>query len=188
MSITVAKFLDVSAGLQPGQFTVGSHSTIESLDELDPTYKQLLDEPIACVLGLIGNDGRVNMTPMWFSYEGSQVLLNVATHRKKVEWIRNNEKLSFLLVNPEERLPLGEHQVHHRPRDLRGRSRGGSAGHRTRRPDLDEVHEQRPAVRAAGPVDRRAADPVRVRRRPGRHIRHAVTCRTRFMPNAPHRW
>ena len=100
MSITVAKFLDVSSGLQPGQFTVGSHSTIESLDDLDPTYKQLLDEPIACVLGLIGNDGRVNMTPMWFSYEGSQVLLNVAAHRKKVEWIRNNEKLSFLLVNP----------------------------------------------------------------------------------------
>ena len=100
MSITVAKFLDVSSGLQPGQFTVGSHDTIESLDDLDPSYKQLLDEPIACVLGLIGNDGRVNMTPMWFSYEGSQVLLNVAAHRKKVEWIRNNEELSFLLVNP----------------------------------------------------------------------------------------
>ncbi len=72
MSITVAKFLDVSAGLQPGQFTVGSHSTIGSLDELDPTYKQLLDEPIACVLGLIGNDGRVNMTPMWFCTRGAR--------------------------------------------------------------------------------------------------------------------
>jgi len=101
MSIRVAKFLDVADGLQPKQFSVGSHSEIESLDDLDPMYKQLLDKPIACVLGLIGGDGRVNMTPMWFDYEGDTVLLNCATHRKKVDWIRKNQQLSFLLVNPE---------------------------------------------------------------------------------------
>jgi general stress protein 26 len=101
MSISVARFLDVSAGLQPGQFSVGSHDEIASLEDLDPTYRQLLDRPIACVLGLIGGDGRVNQTPMWFDYEGDTVLLNVATHRKKVEWIRANRHLSFLLVNPD---------------------------------------------------------------------------------------
>ena len=41
------------------------------------------------------------MTPMWFDYEGETVLVNVATHRKKVEWIRANQQLSILLVNPE---------------------------------------------------------------------------------------
>jgi general stress protein 26 len=101
MAIRVARFLDVASGLQPGQFSVGSHDEIGSLDELDPIYKRLLDEPVACVLGLIGNDGRVNQTPMWFDYEGDKILLNVATHRKKVEWIRKNDHLSFLLVNPQ---------------------------------------------------------------------------------------
>ena len=101
MSIQVAKFLDVADGVQPQQFSVGSHSEIQSLDDLDPSYKQLLDRPVAAVLGLIGGDGRVNMTPMWFDYEGSTVLLNVATHRKKVDWIRKNPQLSFLLVNPD---------------------------------------------------------------------------------------
>jgi general stress protein 26 len=101
MAIRVARFLDVASGLQPGQFSVGSHDEIGSLDELDPMYKRLLDEPVACVLGLIGNDGRVNQTPMWFDYEGDKILLNVATHRKKVEWIRKNDHLSFLLVNPQ---------------------------------------------------------------------------------------
>jgi general stress protein 26 len=101
MTIRVAKFLDVADGVQPQQFSVGSHDEIESLDDLDPMYKQLLDRPIASVLGLIGGDGRVNMTPMWFDYEGDKVLLNVATHRKKVEWIRKNPQLSFLLVNPD---------------------------------------------------------------------------------------
>jgi PPOX class probable F420-dependent enzyme len=101
LSISVAQFLDVSAGVQPQQFSVGSHTQIESLDELDPIYKQLLDRPVAAVLGLVGGDGRVNMTPMWFDYEGDTVLLNVATHRKKVDWIRKNPQLSFLLVNPD---------------------------------------------------------------------------------------
>lgn len=101
MSITVARFLDVASGLQPKQFSVGSHDQISSLDDLDPMYKRLLDEPVACVLGLIGNDGRVNQTPMWFDYEGSNVLVNVASHRKKVEWIRKQPKLSILLVNPQ---------------------------------------------------------------------------------------
>ena len=100
MTISVAKFRDVSAGLQPGQFAVGDHDQIESLDDLPPAYKQLLDQPVTCVLGLIGNDGRVNQTPMWFDHDGANVLLNVASHRKKVEWIRANGKVSILLMNP----------------------------------------------------------------------------------------
>ena len=101
MSIRVAQFLDVASGLQPKQFSVGSHDQVSSLEDLDPKYKQLLDKPIACVLGVIGNDGRVNQTPMWFDYEGDKVLVNVAAHRKKVEWIRRQGQLSILLMNPE---------------------------------------------------------------------------------------
>ena len=101
MSIRVAKFLDVADGLQPKQFSVGDHEEIESLDELDPIYRQLLDRPIPCVLAVIGGDGRVNMTPMWFDYDGDTVLVNVATHRKKVDWIRKNPQLTLLIVNPD---------------------------------------------------------------------------------------
>ena len=100
MSINVARFLDVASGLQPRQFSVGSHDQISSLADLDPIYKQLLDEPVACVLGLVGGDGRVNQTPMWFDYEGDKVLVNVAAQRKKVDWIRANGRVSVLLVNP----------------------------------------------------------------------------------------
>lgn len=101
MSIRVAEFLDVAEGLQPNQFSVGSHDRIASLADLDPIYKALLDRPIPVVLAVIGNDGRPNLTPMWFDYEGGTVLVNVATHRKKVEWIRKNPQLSMLIVNPD---------------------------------------------------------------------------------------
>ncbi len=101
MAIKVAQFLDVANGLQPKQFSVGSHAQIESLTDLEPIYKQLLDSPVACVLGVIGNDGLINQTVMWFDYEGDKVLINVASQRKKVEWIRKNPQLSILLVNPQ---------------------------------------------------------------------------------------
>ena len=99
MAFAVAKFLDVADGIQANQFSVGSHSNIDSLEDLDPIYKQLLDEPIAAVFAVLGSDGRPNLTPMWFDYEDSTVLVNVATHRKKVEWIRANPRLTILLMN-----------------------------------------------------------------------------------------
>jgi len=101
MAITVSKFLDVAEGLQPNQFAVGSKETIESISDLDDTYKQLMDKPIACVMAVMGGDGRPNLTPMWFDYEGDKVLVNVAAQRKKTGWIRNNPQISILIVNPE---------------------------------------------------------------------------------------
>ena len=101
MSITVAKFLDVSQGTQAGQFTVGDHEAVQSLDDLDPIYKRLMDEPVTAVVAVISPSGRANLTPVWFDYEGDTVLLNLATHRKKADWLRGHPQATFLLMNPE---------------------------------------------------------------------------------------
>ena len=100
-TITIAKFRDVSEGLQPGQFAIGDREVVSSLDSLDPIYKELLDRPITITLGLIGPDGRVSLTPMWFDYDGDHVLVNTAEHRSKCGWIRNNPELTILVVNPD---------------------------------------------------------------------------------------
>ena len=100
MPIKVAKFRDVSEGVQAGQFSVGERSTIGSLSELDPTFKKLMDDPVTQVLGIVGPGGRANLTPMWFDYEGDTILVNCAAHRTKTGWIRNNPRLTSLLVNP----------------------------------------------------------------------------------------
>jgi PPOX class probable F420-dependent enzyme len=100
MTISVARFLDVADGLQPGQFTVGNHDDVASLADLDPTYRQLLDNPVTAVVSVTGGDGRSNLTPVWFDYEGDLVLLNLATHRKKVDWLRKQPRATFALVNP----------------------------------------------------------------------------------------
>ena len=101
MGVTVAKFLDVANGTQANQFTVGERYEVTSISELDSTYKQLMDKPIACVMAVMGGTGRPNLTPMWFDYEGDKVLINVAEHRKKTQWIRDNPQVSILIMNPE---------------------------------------------------------------------------------------
>jgi PPOX class probable F420-dependent enzyme len=101
MSIPVAKFLDVSEGTQPGQFTIGDHEAVQSLDNLDPIYKPLLDKPVTAVVAVISPSGRANLTPVWFDYDGDTVLLNLSTHRKKVDWLRANPQATFMLMNPE---------------------------------------------------------------------------------------
>ena len=101
MAFTVARFLDVADGVQPDQFTVGSREEIDSLDQLDPIFKRLLDEPVTAVLALLGGDGRPNLTPVWFGYDGDKVLLNFAAHRKKTAWLRNDGRVTILLMNPQ---------------------------------------------------------------------------------------
>ena len=100
MGFTVAKFLDVADGVQKDQFTVGSRSEVSSLDDLDPIYQQLLDEPITAILAVQGGDGRTNLTPVWFGHSSDKVLLNFAEHRKKTGWIRAHPQLTILLLNP----------------------------------------------------------------------------------------
>lgn len=101
MTFPVAKFLDVADGLQPGQFTVGDRDQSDSLDDLDPMYLRLLDDPVTAVIAVIGSDGRPNLTPIWFDHDGDKVLLNFAEHRKKTEWVRQTPQVTLLLMNPE---------------------------------------------------------------------------------------
>src|ERR1700721_720745 len=100
MPIPVAKFRDVADGIQPGQFMIGEREPVASLADLDPIFKRLLDEPVTAIVAVTGADGQPNLTPVWFDYEGDTVLLNLATHRRKVDWLRKAPNATFLLMNP----------------------------------------------------------------------------------------
>ncbi len=97
----IANFRHVAEGLQEGQFAIGERKRAQSLDDLDPIYRQLLDRPITQTLGMIGPDGRPSLTPMWFDHEDGKILVNTAAHRPKCAWIRNHPRLTSLLVNPD---------------------------------------------------------------------------------------
>jgi PPOX class probable F420-dependent enzyme len=100
VSFKVANVLDVAQGVHEGQFMVGSREEKDSLEDLDPVYRQLLDEPVTAVIAVMGGDGRPWLTPVWFNYAADKVLLNLAEHRRKTEWIRRNPQVTMLLLNP----------------------------------------------------------------------------------------
>jgi nitroimidazol reductase NimA-like FMN-containing flavoprotein (pyridoxamine 5'-phosphate oxidase superfamily) len=100
MSIAVSRIRDVADGVQAGQFEVGERAAVQSLEDLDPVYRQLLDDPVTAVISVVGGAGRSNLSPVWFDYEGDRVLLNLASHRKKLQWLRQNPEATFLLMNP----------------------------------------------------------------------------------------
>jgi hypothetical protein len=101
-AIGVAEFLDVSDGLQPGQFSVGKRFDVESLTDLSPIYRQLMDDPVTAVVAVTGRDGRPNLTPIWFDFDYSRnlVLINLAEQRRKTGWIRDRPQMTVLLMNP----------------------------------------------------------------------------------------
>ena len=101
MTFTVAKFKDVADGTQAGQFTIGDREKVSSLSDLAPIYQQLIDEPVTAIIAVMGATGRPNLTPVWFDYEDNTILLNLATHRRKVDWLRANPQATFLLMNPQ---------------------------------------------------------------------------------------
>ena len=101
MPFTVAKYLDVAEGTQPGQFTIGERQEVAGLDDLDPIYVRLLDEPVTAVIAVMGKDGRPNLTPIWLDRDGDTLLLNFSEQRKKVTWLRANPEFTLFLTNPE---------------------------------------------------------------------------------------
>jgi nitroimidazol reductase NimA-like FMN-containing flavoprotein (pyridoxamine 5'-phosphate oxidase superfamily) len=100
VSFKVAKVLDVSQGVQEDQFTVVSGEEKASLEDLDPVYRQLLDDPETAVIAVKGGDRPPRLTPVWYNYAADKVLLNLAEHRRKTEWVRGNPQVTMLLMNP----------------------------------------------------------------------------------------
>ena len=173
-AITVAEFLDVANGLQPGQFSVGHRSTVSSLAELDPIYRQLLDEPVTAVVAVTGGDGLPNLTPMWFDYEGNLVLINVAEQRRKTEWIRKRPRLTVLLMNPKN--PY--HWVSLKVRVAREIHEDDPVEGPRVTAQVDRIWTKytgnRAAVRPAGSRHQRAAGAVRVPGRAAGDVRQAI--------------
>ncbi len=100
MSFKVANFRHVADGLQENQFMVGDHIELDSLDQLDPVYRRLLEEPVTAVLAVMSGDGRPSLTPVWIGYDGDRVLFNFAEHRKKCAWLDANPQVTAMLMNP----------------------------------------------------------------------------------------
>jgi PPOX class probable F420-dependent enzyme len=99
MSITVTGIGTPGSG---NDFKTNPSSTIDSLDALDPIYRQLIDGPITVTLATVASDGRVQLNAMWFeaSPDGRHVHINTAKGRAKDRQMRATPRISVQAINP----------------------------------------------------------------------------------------
>ncbi|TDJ62700.1 MAG: PPOX class F420-dependent oxidoreductase [Proteobacteria bacterium] len=71
-------------------------------DVIPDKYKDLLTTKAALAhLGTIMRDGRPQVTPIWFSYDGEHILLNSAKGRVKDRNMRARPKVALSIVDPD---------------------------------------------------------------------------------------
>lgn len=84
-------------------FKRGGSSSIDSIHELDPVYRQLIDDAVTVTLATMASDGRVQLSAMWFepSADGRHVHINTVKGRAKDSHLRRTPTVSVQAINPQ---------------------------------------------------------------------------------------
>jgi len=63
-------------------------------------FRDLLDKPAFANLATIMADGSPHVTPVWFDYDGRNILINSAKGRVKDRNMRNNRNVALSIMDP----------------------------------------------------------------------------------------
>lgn len=69
--------------------------------EVREDLKDLLERPIVVSLVTMMPDNQPQATPVWFSYNGTHLLVNTAKGRQKDRNMRERPKVTVLIIDPE---------------------------------------------------------------------------------------
>jgi PPOX class probable F420-dependent enzyme len=64
-------------------------------------FMDLVTRPVVVTLVTVMPDGQPQATPVWFSYDGTYILVNTARGRQKDRNMKNRAKVTVLAVDPE---------------------------------------------------------------------------------------
>ncbi len=69
--------------------------------EIPEAFQDLLEKKIFASLATLMPDGRPQVTPVWFDYDGKHVIINSAKGRVKDRNMRRDPRVALSLVDPE---------------------------------------------------------------------------------------
>ena len=73
-----------------------------SIDDIVPAdYRHLLEHPLYGHLGTIRPDDTVQVTPMWFEFDGEHVRFTHTSKRQKFRNLRHNPSMALSITDPE---------------------------------------------------------------------------------------
>lgn len=64
-------------------------------------FHDLLERRILCALTTINPDGQPHTVPVWVDYDGEHVRVNAPERTKKARNLETNNKLSLLVIDPD---------------------------------------------------------------------------------------
>lgn len=70
-------------------------------NELTDWTRDLLDAPTYAVRGTVNPDGSPQLTTVWITREGHELLISTTDGRQKPRNVRRDDRVSVMLVNPE---------------------------------------------------------------------------------------
>lgn len=99
MSFKVSPMGGIGSG---HDFKLGERTDAESLHDLAPEYRQLIDDPVTVTLATIAPNGRAHLSPVWLraTPDGKRLEANTARGRGKDRHLRTNPEASIQIINP----------------------------------------------------------------------------------------
>jgi PPOX class probable F420-dependent enzyme len=71
-------------------------------DEIVPArYRRLLEEPLYGHLGTIRPDDTVQVTPMWFEFDGEHIRFTHTDKRQKYRNLQHNPSMALSIIDPD---------------------------------------------------------------------------------------
>jgi PPOX class probable F420-dependent enzyme len=86
------------------------------------TFYDLFSRPILCALTTIDADGHPHTVPVWVDYEAGRVRFNAPVWTKKARNLTRNDKLSLLIIDPQN--PDHWIEIQGRVGEIRGEAAG----------------------------------------------------------------
>lgn len=75
---------------------------MKSIDEIIPAgYRHLLEEPLYGHLGTIRPDDTVQVTPMWFEFDGEHLRFTHTITRQKYRNLQHNPSMALSVIDPD---------------------------------------------------------------------------------------
>ena len=68
---------------------------------IPPTHSDLLQKPAFANLATLNPDGSPQVTPVWFDYDGTNLLINTARGRMKDRNLRRDPRVAVSITDPE---------------------------------------------------------------------------------------
>lgn len=73
-----------------------------STSEVPDHLRDLLDRPLYGALGAVGRNDAVNVSPMWFEFDGDSIRFTHTTRRAKYRNLQRNPSISLAVFDPDQ--------------------------------------------------------------------------------------